>query len=172
MLKNFSWPAVSQSCSSTRLPRISIVWILKSMPIVDFNDSLNVLSDRWRENRSSSPGPTIPYLQNETSTTFCQRNYRRWGEVWRYDRLLDATCSSVVIFQSKWWIWIASHRTSATSSSESSVCREMTEQERVWKRWEQMVRFFFLYSIHFKRERERERVQSTDDTRSSDSWLM
>src|SRR3569833_2490944 len=34
MVRNLSWPAVSQICSFTRLPSSSMVRILKSMPIV------------------------------------------------------------------------------------------------------------------------------------------
>ena len=44
MLKNFSWPAVSHSCSLTDLSRTRSVLILKSMPMVGVNVSANMLS--------------------------------------------------------------------------------------------------------------------------------
>ena len=42
MVRNCSWPAVSQICSFTRRPSRSTVLILKSMPIVVMNAELNV----------------------------------------------------------------------------------------------------------------------------------
>lgn len=59
MVRNLSWPAVSQICSLTRLPSSSIVRILKSMPMVVMKDGVNESSLK-RSRQHDLPTPESP----------------------------------------------------------------------------------------------------------------
>jgi hypothetical protein len=58
MVRKRSCPAVSQICSFTFLPLMSIVLILKSIPIVVMNVGLNV-SFAYRNNKQVLPTPAV-----------------------------------------------------------------------------------------------------------------
>jgi hypothetical protein len=59
IVRNRSWPAVSQICSFTRFPSSSIVRILKSMPIVVIKDGVNE-SSLNRRRQHDLPTPESP----------------------------------------------------------------------------------------------------------------
>jgi hypothetical protein len=59
MVRNRSWPAVSQICSLTRLPSSSMVLILKSMPMVVMKDGVKE-SSLNRSRQHDFPTPESP----------------------------------------------------------------------------------------------------------------
>lgn len=59
MVRNRSWPAVSQICSLTRFPSSSMVLILKSMPMVVMKDGVKESSLK-RSRQHDLPTPESP----------------------------------------------------------------------------------------------------------------
>lgn len=59
IVRNRSWPAVSQICSFTLLPSRSMVRILKSMPIVVMNEGVKLSSEN-RSRQHDFPTPESP----------------------------------------------------------------------------------------------------------------
>jgi len=63
MVRNRSWPAVSQICNLTRFPSSSIVRILKSMPIVVMKEGVKESSLK-RSRQQDFPTPESPISSN------------------------------------------------------------------------------------------------------------
>lgn len=94
MVLNLSCPAVSQTCNLIFLPLLSMVLILKSIPIVVMNDGLN-LSSTNLNNKQDFPTPESP-----TNNNFMIMSYDLDGAA-----LPLIMCAVVCVF-ARWSEWM------------------------------------------------------------------